>query len=491
MACSSDFPNESDQAVVLEAIDWPNELHVSDVDTIEIQVRLRDSPQTITGLRVRWQSRTEDVLRVVELEPPEGASRDEALMAQRRAEVTALSGGADTVSVVVEVGGGFEPAEFFGEIAVTQKWASVSAGRTHTCGTTVDSRAYCWGEGDAGKLGNGRPLASTSPVQALGFGDLRFSAVIAGDESSCGIIDEGLAYCWGSNDEGRLGNGDQFERSQLLPTAVIGPTFGVLDVGRVGCGLGADSTVHCWGGNADHQLGRRLGDPPPLDICLNNNPEGCSRVPLPVSSNTATPESYGSVTVGGHHTCALSRTEVSGLAFCWGNGPRGALGSDTTTNSLSPIPVTGERTFAVISAGGDHTCGVTTSGDTFCWGSNTDGQLGNGTVDDLRTPTALTPGTFDSVTAGGRHTCALTSTGEAFCWGSGSLGQLGNGSSDRALTPVAVSDGLRFESLSAGDSHTCGVVLGGSLYCWGNGAGGRLGAGDEGNRLTPSRVVEP
>jgi len=491
VACSSDFPNEPDSPVTLETVDWPSELHVTDVDTIEIRLRFRDSPQEITGLRLRWQSSNDDVLRVVQLQAPEGGSREDTLVAQRRAVVTARSSGPDTVHVIVDAGGGFEPAESTYVIRVTQKWVAVSAGRAHTCGLTVDSLAYCWGEGSAGKLGSGRPLASTVPVLVLGLGDLRFIAVSAGQESSCGIIREGAAFCWGSNDEGRLGNGDPFERSQFIPAAVSGPAFKALDVGRVVCGVADGFTAQCWGGNADGQLGHFGGQPPPLDQCLNNNPKGCSRTPRRVSPNDTTPVFYESVTVGGHHSCGISQAPDTRLAFCWGTGPFGALGSATTTASATPIRVAGGLQFVAISGGGDHTCGITTASATYCWGLNADGELGNGTTSDSRTPAATAAGVFSSVTAGGRHSCALTAIGEAFCWGLGSSGQLGNGSADLKLLPVKVSGGLRFEGLSSGELHTCGVVSGGSLYCWGEGAGGRLGTGDEQKRLTPTRVAEP
>jgi alpha-tubulin suppressor-like RCC1 family protein len=45
------------------------------------------------------------------------------------------------------------------------------------------------------------------------------------------------------------------------------------------------------------------------------------------------------------------------------------------------VPVSGGLTFASVSAGHGHVCGVTTSGwSAYCWGNNTSGQLGNGTI---------------------------------------------------------------------------------------------------------------
>jgi hypothetical protein len=491
LACSADFPNQPDSALTLQPVAWPSELHVTDVDTIEIQARLRDSPQTVTGLRVQWRSSNDGVLRVAQLQPAEGASLEDTLVAQRRAVVTARSGGSDTVRVVVEAGAGFEAAESTYVIRVAQKWVAVSAGAAHTCGITVDSLAYCWGEGNAGRLGTGRPIPSPRPELVLGLGDLKFIAVSAGNESSCGIIREHVAYCWGSNAEGRLGNGDPSERSQFLPTPVTGPSFSSLDVGRVVCGVGEDLLAFCWGSNVDGQLGHFGGQPPPLDPCLNNNPKGCSLAPRQVSPNDTTPATYRHVSVGGHHVCGLSQAPDSLLAFCWGAGPFGALGNAAVTSSATPAPVAGGLRFVVIAAGGDHSCAIATSGATYCWGANANGQLGNGAAGDVGTPDAVTPGDFDSLTAGGQHTCALTSLGEASCWGLGSSGQLGNGSTIVQRSPTAVSDGRRFTALSAGESHTCGVTSDGSLYCWGQGTEGQLGTGDLANHTTPTRVAEP
>ncbi|HXE82158.1 MAG TPA: RCC1 domain-containing protein, partial [Gemmatimonadales bacterium] len=131
--------------MTIEAVGWPTDLHVTQVDTIEVRVRLFNSSQQITGLRLRWLSSNDNLLRVVPLQPNTGEGLKDTLLAQLRAEVTGQSGGFDTVRVLVERGGGFEPAAAAFPIRVTQKWIAVSAGLTHTCGVTVDKMAYCWG----------------------------------------------------------------------------------------------------------------------------------------------------------------------------------------------------------------------------------------------------------------------------------------------------------------------------------------------------------
>ena len=50
------------------------------------------------------------------------------------------------------------------------------------------------------------------------------------------------------------------------------------------------------------------------------------------------------------------------------------------------MAVLGGLTFAAVTAGTDHTCGVTTAGAAYCWGANDSGQLGDGTMIDRLSP---------------------------------------------------------------------------------------------------------
>jgi len=49
-----------------------------------------------------------------------------------------------------------------------------------------------------------------------------------------------------------------------------------------------------------------------------------------------------------------------------------------------------------------------------------------------------TAGTFDSLTAGYEHTCGLTPGGVAYCWGVNTLGELGDGTTTVRSVPTPV-----------------------------------------------------
>jgi alpha-tubulin suppressor-like RCC1 family protein len=184
---------------------------------------------------------------------------------------------------------------------------------------------------------------------------------------------------------------------------------------------------------------------------------------------------FAAVSAGTFHTCGLTTT---GAAYCWGYNAAGQLGDGTTTNRWSPALASGGLTFAAVTAGGDnHTCGVTTVGASYCWGANGAGQLGDGDSTDRTSLAAVLGGdTFAAVSAGISYTCGVTTGGAAYCWGDNSGGQLGDGTTTARTSPVAVLGGLTFATVSAaGYAHTCGVTTAGAAYCWGYNASGQLG----------------
>jgi alpha-tubulin suppressor-like RCC1 family protein len=129
----------------------------------------------------------------------------------------------------------------------------VGAGRYHTCAVTTTDRAFCWGNGRQGQMGNGK--ASTSFWPRAVAGGLYFDRVSPGGLHTCGETTSNRVYCWGSNTEGQLGDGTFTQRLKPVPVAG-GLTFGQVSAGFYHtCGKTPAAVAYCWGSNWAGQLG--------------------------------------------------------------------------------------------------------------------------------------------------------------------------------------------------------------------------------------------
>lgn len=303
---------------------------------------------------------------------------------------------------------------------------------------------------------------------------LSFQSFDLGALHSCALTFSGDAYCWGANGLSQLGVGDVDER--FVPSRVVGGvTFDQISAGGtftcgVAAGGAAGGQAFCWGSNQQGQLGQGL-------LTFSE--------PIPVSISTPL---FTTVSAGGVHACGLA---VGGQAWCWGTPTGGRLGNGDSgpTPKSAPDSVLGGLTFTSISAGSDHTCGLTANLEAYCWGIGTDSQLGNGTRDNRSEPTLVSGNLlFEAIDAGGTHTCGVVLDGEVYCWGLGVNGQLGVPGVGRTDVPLLVSGGLFFQSISVGGSHTC-AISGSEAYCWGVNDAGQLGDGTTGDRDVPTLVA--
>ncbi len=117
-----------------------------------------------------------------------------------------------------------------------KKLVDITAGDVFTCAISAGGKAYCWGGGFQGQLGNRAMSASSVPVAVSTSGVLKgktLVAIDAGYSHVCALDSAGKVYCWGNNYYGELGNGSS--TNSAVPVAV--DTSGVLTGKSLAAGL--------------------------------------------------------------------------------------------------------------------------------------------------------------------------------------------------------------------------------------------------------------
>jgi len=226
-----------------------------------------------------------------------------------------------------------------------------------------------------------------------------------------------------------------------------------------------------------------------LHYAARQHPSG-ARIPLAVAlaalyllcvRAAALPQAL-SVDARFEHTCAIL---PDGRAVCFGEGDRGRLGTEDTTDvgdsSLRPLTQgivqlpAGTKAVA-ISADNSHTCLVLDDGRAVCFGLGFNGRLGteatafvgDGPSKPLTQGIAKLPAsdfTLLAITAS-RSTCAIAASATIACWGSNAQGQIGTGSADSIGDDETASSStalqlpgspVNAQAVFTGYEHTCAL----------------------------------
>jgi alpha-tubulin suppressor-like RCC1 family protein len=131
------------------------------------------------------------------------------------------------------------------------------AGTRHTCARTTASAVHCWGSNEQGQLGDGTTTDHATPAPISGSLGV-VADLAAGNASTCALISSTQRImCWGANDVGQLGDGTTTRRTSPVNVAG-GSGYAALTVGGSHACAKLDSgVVRCWGGNDWGQVGDR------------------------------------------------------------------------------------------------------------------------------------------------------------------------------------------------------------------------------------------
>jgi alpha-tubulin suppressor-like RCC1 family protein len=206
---------------------------------------------------------------------------------------------------------------------------AIGAGAEHTCVRLADGTVRCWGGGGQGQLGDGSIDDRLSPVGGNGLTDV--VGIAAGEFHTCSLranpisvsgAAPSVAFCWGANSSGSLGDGTTAQRTTPVPVVRLASGVALAAGGAHTCAVLATGRMRCWGDNDAGQIGdgtttQRL-------------------VPTKVATVATPLANVVQVATGDSHTCALVS---NGGVRCWGEGSFGQIGTGSTANVLRPAVV--------------------------------------------------------------------------------------------------------------------------------------------------------
>lgn len=349
---------------------------------------------------------------------------------------------------------------------------------SNTCVLSTTGGVKCWGDNQAGQIGNSTFITSKTPGDvvglssgithlALGPGKRIIEAPFLGHEEvglepgyACALRNDHTGYCWGNNNAGQLlDNSVENRATPVILKHFAGKVAQFATGTNFVCVLLLDGQVYCWGNNANGIL-----DQP--DMTTSQKPIKINRLSAEVKTLVA----------GHDHACALL---INNNVECWGSNKYGQLGVGTVyTSSIIFTDTTFTKVYGLndtitdLVAGSDGTCIINQQGKAKCWGQSRERGL-------IATELKEIKGKVLSLSLGRKHSCAITETGTAWCWGDNTYGQLAN-DANTFTNDLGLVQGITqpIISIATGYEHTCAVLADHQVRCWGRNYSGVLGIGN-------------
>ena len=102
-------------------------------------------------------------------------------------------------------------------MADNHTFTHLTAGHSHSCGIDTTGTAWCWGYDNDGQVGDGDDGQADKYAPVTVAGGHTFTHLTASNYHTCGIDTTGTAWCWGSDNDGQVGDGDDGQADEYSP----------------------------------------------------------------------------------------------------------------------------------------------------------------------------------------------------------------------------------------------------------------------------------
>lgn len=336
------------------------------------------------------------------------------------------------------------------------------------------SKAFSWGDGTYGQLGDGTTTDRSASAQITG---IDWNSISAGERFSHGIRNNGQLWGWGNG--GKVGDNTTTQRNSPVRIGSLTDWSYICQDSERNHTLAIQAgKLWAWGTNTFGQIGNGSSgyavtcDPTVLQMYGTCSPIGFQYNVI----NIAEPTQVGSATdwtkvaAGMNHSLGIR----NGQLWAWGLNATGQLGTNGSTTYGSyhfpnPVQVGSATDWMEIAAGHDYSLGIKNGGELWAWGNNLDNQLGDGTTTQRNTPVRIgSHSNWTHIAAGRNHSLGIRE-GMLFAWGNASNGKLGNGTTTpNVASPTQIGSATDWTNVIAARDGSLGIRDTGKLFGWGS-----------------------
>jgi hypothetical protein len=386
-------------------------------------------------------------------------------------QITVQAGsGSAVVEVPADAAVVVADAAAFGVVSPTLPTKIVIGGKT-TCVLLHDTSVRCWGQNDAGQVGDGTTTDAPTPVAVKGLTGVK--DLVATPSGACALKADGTVACWGD---------------KKLEPALVDGVAGAKRFVSDGCVAVADDNVVCWRAfpfvtkpGVARPVAELAKATAFLDGGLAVFADGSAKFVDKESKKLVAPKLAKAAEYATHPQDDVFCARLDdGVVKCWGNSLGCKLGAAEAI--VTPVPGGGETPFTIDPVtlqlpparqlalhATENLCVVTNESTFVCLEVGDASGKGCGKVNELAAS-------------------VQSATGNCMLLGDGSVNCLASVADRRRIVVNAVTGVAGATLLASGPSHDCALAPMG-LYCWGDNDRGQLGRGVADKATHPEGVV--